>query len=59
MLAISRKYGERVLIGDDIIVTVIRIDRGKVRLAFEAPRDVSIDRAEVREREGYVPKKTK
>jgi carbon storage regulator CsrA len=47
------------MIGDDIIVTVIRIDRGKVRLAFEAPRDVRIDREEVRLKDGYTPKKTK
>jgi len=46
-LTLSRKEGERILIGDDIIVTVERIDLGRVRLKFEAPSQVKIFREEV------------
>ena len=47
MLALSRLPGQAVLIGDSIKVIVTRIDRGKVRLAFDAPRDVPIWREEL------------
>ncbi len=36
-----------ILIGSDIIVTVVDIDRGKVRIGIQAPRDVPILRAEL------------
>lgn len=42
MLVLSRKLGERIYIGDSIVVTVVDIDRGKVRLGIEAPRDIEI-----------------
>jgi carbon storage regulator len=48
MLVLSRKLGEKVYIGDDICVTVVEIDRGKIRLGIEAPRDVPIYRQEIR-----------
>lgn len=47
MLVLTRKIGERIMIGDDIIVTLVDIDRGKVRLGVEAPRDVQIIREEL------------
>ena len=37
MLVLSRKLGERILIGDRIVVTVVKLDRGQVRLGIEAP----------------------
>jgi len=49
MLSLTRQKGERVMIGDDIVVTVIRIRGDNVRLGFEAPDGVSIDRDEVRQ----------
>lgn len=49
MLCLSRKVGEKILIGDDIVLTVVAVDRGKVRLGVEAPRDLAVDRSEVRE----------
>ena len=49
MLVLSRKVNESVRIGADIEVKVIRIEGGKVRLAFTAPRDVSIVRTEIEE----------
>ena len=47
MLVLTRKKGERVLIGDDIVVTVIDVRGDGVRIGFDAPRGVKIQRAEV------------
>lgn len=47
MLVISRKPMESFFIGDNIEVTVISIDRGQVRIAIEAPKDVPIMREEL------------
>ena len=47
MLVLSRKRGERIVIGPNIELTVVDIRANKVRLAFDAPRDVSIHRQEV------------
>lgn len=47
MLVLSRTEGQRVMIGDDIVVTVIRINSYQVRLGFEAPSGVPIHREEV------------
>ena len=44
MLVLSRKLGEKIYIGDNICITVVDIDRGKIRLGIEAPRDVAIYR---------------
>lgn len=44
MLVLSRKLGEKVMIGDNICVTVVDIDRGKIRLGIDAPREVPIYR---------------
>lgn len=50
MLVLSRKPGEHVCIGSDIVVKVLFIDGNKVRLGFEAPPDVEVHRREVYER---------
>jgi carbon storage regulator len=47
MLVLSRKLGEKIQIGEDISITVVDIDRGKIRLGIEAPRDVPIFRQEL------------
>jgi carbon storage regulator len=47
MLALTRKIGERIMIGDNIIITVAELKGDSVRLAVEAPRDVKIYRAEI------------
>ena len=47
MLVLSRRPGESVVIGDDITITVVDIDRGKIRLGIEAPRNVPIWREEL------------
>jgi carbon storage regulator len=56
MLVLTRKLMEKLFIGDDICVTVVRLEGGQVRLGIEAPREVSVVRAElVPERSGAAP----
>ncbi len=51
MLTLTREVGEKIVIGDDIVITVVSVsEHGRVRLGIEAPRQVRIDRAEVLER---------
>jgi carbon storage regulator len=47
MLVLSRKVGERILVGDHVIVTVVRIGPNSVRLGIEAPKDQNIVREEL------------
>lgn len=47
MLVLSRRRDEAVMIGDLIRVVVVDIRDGKVRLGFEAPREVLVHREEV------------
>lgn len=47
MLVLSRKSGEKIRIGDDVSITVVRIGPNTVRLGIEAPRDLSILREEL------------
>jgi carbon storage regulator len=47
MLVLTRKLMEKLYIGDDICVTIVRIEGGQVRLGIEAPREVSVVRAEL------------
>ena len=47
MLVLSRKLGEKIYINDNICITVVDIDRGKIRLGIEAPRDIPIFRQEL------------
>lgn len=47
MLVLSRKVGERILIGEHIAITVVRIGPNTVRLGIDAPRSVRIAREEL------------
>ncbi len=47
MLVLSRLRDESIIIGDNIVVTVIDIRGDKVRLGFEAPKEIPIHRQEV------------
>ena len=48
MLILQRKEGESLLIGDEVEVTVLAVEAGRVRLAIQAPRSVTILRSELR-----------
>lgn len=47
MLVLSRKVGESVLIGDDIVVTIVEARGDAVRIGIEAPRSMRVHRSEV------------
>ncbi len=47
MLILTRRPGERVVIGDDILVTVMGVSGHTVRLGIEAPEGISIYREEI------------
>ncbi|GIX04231.1 MAG: hypothetical protein KatS3mg114_0100 [Planctomycetaceae bacterium] len=47
MLVLSRKPGEKILIGDNVTVTIVRIGPNTVRLGIEAPREMNIVREEL------------
>lgn len=47
MLVLSRKPGERILIGENVTITVVRIGINAVRIGIEAPDDVNIVREEI------------
>lgn len=47
MLVLSRKLGERILIGDNVVVTIVRLDRHQVRIGIEAPSEVEVYREEI------------
>ena len=49
MLVLSRKKSETIIIGDDIIITVVDVRGDKVRLGIEAPKDVPVHRREIYE----------
>jgi carbon storage regulator len=57
MLVLNRKEGQRVHIGASVVVTVVQVRNGQVRLAFEAPPQVAIDREEVRRQKRH-PKRS-
>lgn len=47
MLVLSRKLGEKIIIGDNIVVTVVKIDRNQIRIGIEAPHEISVYREEI------------
>ena len=48
MLILQRKEGESLLIGEDVEITVMAVEAGRVRLAIQAPRSVTILRSELK-----------
>jgi carbon storage regulator CsrA len=49
MLVLARKLDESIVLGDDITIRVISIDKGVVKLGIDAPKKVSIVRSELLE----------
>ena len=47
MLVLSRKLSEKIVIDNDIIVTVVKIDRNQVRIGIEAPGHIPVYREEL------------
>jgi carbon storage regulator len=49
MLVLTRRPGESIIVGQDIVITVIEIKGGQVRIGIDAPRDIQVHREEVYE----------
>lgn len=49
LLVITRKKGESILIGDDIEISISKIEEGSVKIAINAPREMTILRKELYE----------
>ena len=56
MLVLTRKLMEKLYIGDNVCVTVVRLEGGQVRLGIEAPREVAVVRAELLDGRGSSPR---
>ena len=57
MLILTRRVGERLIIGENVTVTVLGVKGNQIRIGIDAPRDVQVNREEVyqrilKEREG-------
>lgn len=55
MLVLSRKAGQRIRIGKDVTITVVRISGGGVRIGIEAPTDLAVIREELLDENGELP----
>ena len=47
MLCLSRKKNQKILIGDNIVITVVEVSPGKVVIGIDAPADIAVHRQEV------------
>jgi carbon storage regulator len=57
MLILTRRVGEKLIIGEDVTVTVLGVKGNQVRVGINAPRDITVNREEIyqrimKEREG-------
>jgi carbon storage regulator len=50
VLVLSRRVGESLVVGDDVIITVLEVRGDIVRIGIDAPRSVAVQRAELLER---------
>lgn len=56
MLVLSRKNGESICIGDNVTITIVEALNNKARIGIEAPREISVDRQEVRKAKEESPR---
>ena len=47
MLVLTRKPGERLVIGDNIVITVVEVKGDNIRIGIDAPREVKVYRGEI------------
>ena len=48
MLILTRRVGESIIIGDDIVITVLGVKGNQVRIGIDAPKNVSVNREEIK-----------
>lgn len=56
MLVLSRKIGEKLVIGNDVTITVLSVTGNKIRIGIDAPEDVQVLRQELRDRIAANPR---
>ena len=49
MLVLSRKINQSIMVGDNVRVVIVSVDRDQVKLGIEAPREIAVHRSEVYE----------
>jgi carbon storage regulator len=47
MLVLSRKVNEKIMVGNDIVITIVKIDRNQIRIGIEAPHHIPVYREEI------------
>ena len=50
MLILSRRAGEKLIIGENVTVTILAVKGNQIRIGIDAPRDVRVDREEIYQR---------
>ena len=50
MLVLTRRLGEKLVIGEDVTVTVLGVKGNQIRIGIDAPRDVTVHREEIHQR---------
>lgn len=49
MLVLSRKVGQKILVGDNLVLQIMKVQGGRVKIAIEAPDSLKIRRGELKE----------
>jgi len=47
MLILTRRFGEKIMLGDDVTITIFNVENNKVKIGIDAPEDVGVYREEI------------